>query len=109
MWKPLIYNLKGLRKPPPKEYVVPTVLLTTSAPVRTVPPRPPISQHHASDPSWPCKGPISILSHSCIIPLSLPLWPAPLLPLARFLAWLSPLSPLVCPSFTWNDRFWHTQ
>jgi hypothetical protein len=46
--------------------------------------------HHTSYTLRPCKGPISIPSHSHTTPLSLPLCP-PRLPLARFLAWSSPI------------------
>jgi hypothetical protein len=39
-----------------------------------------------------------------LIPLSRPLWPIPS-NMACFLAWSSPLSPMVCLSLTWTDRF----
>jgi hypothetical protein len=59
---------------------------------------------------WPWKGSTSILSVSMyMILLSLTVAGPCLLPSALFSAWLSPLFPLVCPTYTWSDKFLYSQ
>jgi hypothetical protein len=76
-------------------------------PVSSVPPRPPTSWHYSVTHADPEKGPfLSCLSLSLYVFMNLSVFNCGqphLLPLAHFLSWSSPLSPLVCPSYTWSD------
>jgi hypothetical protein len=78
----------------------------TSAPARSVPPRPLPGIIPATN-RGPAKGrSLSYLTPTLHLSLSFTLaHHPPLLPLVCLLAWSSPLSPMVCPSFTWTNGF----